>query len=479
MIRVLPDPLSERGILRANSVPVAPGDPLDGRVVVDRYRLGVLLGQGGMAEVREAEDVRLGRPVAVKFLNATLASQPELRRRFEDEARSAARLSHPAVVQVFDSGEWEGRPFLVMERLSGRTLATEMAAGPLSVERVRAVATDVLGALAAAHSAGVIHRDVKPGNLLIAPDGSVKVSDFGIAKADPLLGGDDTDGPPPTMTGQVLGTPSYLAPERLAGRPATAASDVWSLGVVCWEALAGRRAYPEGTALTVAMAVMNTDLEPIASVRPDIDPWLARAIDGALQRDPAVRWPSATAMREVLLTGRSPGAVGAPAPPTQALGARAGAAGAGAAAAGAARDRAATPAATVIASSPGTTVYGTPPPRRGSSAVLGLVAAVLLIAIAVVAALLIRQHNPGTASDNAPGTTTVPAAPVAPPTTATAVTAAPTTARPRTTAPPATAPAPTTTAAPSTTTTVPPTTTTAVAQTTTSTPPTPTTKLRL
>ncbi len=163
-------------------------DPLAGQVVAGRYRLGAILGRGGMAEVRQAEDLRLERSVAVKFLDPVLAARPDVRRRFEDEARSAARLNHPSVVQVFDSGEWEGRPFIVTELLSGRTLAWEMARGPLSVVRVRAVAAAVLDALAAAHAAGVIHRDIKPANLLIADDGSVKVSDFGIAKADPLLG---------------------------------------------------------------------------------------------------------------------------------------------------------------------------------------------------------------------------------------------------------------------------------------------------
>lgn len=332
-------------------------DTLAGRVVADRYRLGERIGVGGMAEVRRAEDIRLGRPVAVKFLDPHLAAQPDLRRRFEDEARAAARLNHPAVVQVFDSGEWEDRPFLVMELLSGRTLADEMAGGPLPVDRVRSVADDALSALGAAHAAGVLHRDVKPANLLIGAGGGVKIADFGIAKADPIQGSPEGAGASPaTMTGQMLGTPSYLAPERVHGRPATPATDVWALGVVCWEALAGRRAFP-GTGIQTAMAVASTDLAPIQDVRPDVDAALAHAIDVAVQRDPADRWTSAADMRAALLGEQA--AVGPTGPATVAfVGAAAlggTAMGAGAAATEVALPAAAGPAgadATVIAPAP-------------------------------------------------------------------------------------------------------------------------------
>ncbi len=410
------------------------GDPLAGRVVAGRYRLGPLLGRGGMAEVRQATDELLQRPVAIKFLDPGLAARPELRRRFEDEARSAARLNHPAVVQVFDTGEWEGRPYLVMEMLSGRTLATEMAAGPLPVARVRAVARDTLAALAAAHRAGVIHRDIKPGNLLSTADGSVKVTDFGIAKADPSM---EAVHGAATSTGMVLGTPAYLAPERLAGQPATPASDVWSVGVVCWEALAGRRAFPEGTPMSVGLAVMTTDLPPVRSVRPDADPWLARAVDGALHRDPADRWASAATMREVLLGGHAGDdtlAEGMAALPAE-------------------------PAPVGAAAAP-------PVERRPRSAfALGMVAAIRVAAIALVAVALWRNgasssggtpaatvvSTSTTSTTSPPPTTTAPAvpAPTAPPTTV-----------PRTTAPPSTTTEAPTTTAPTTPTTVVPTTTT-------------------
>ncbi|GAC1316684.1 MAG: hypothetical protein NVSMB12_13740 [Acidimicrobiales bacterium] len=312
-------------------------ETLAGLVVADRYRLAERIGVGGMAEVRRADDLRLGRPVAVKFLDPHLAAQPDLRRRFEDEARAAARLNHPSVVQVFDSGEWEGRPFLVMELLSGRTLADEMAGGPLPVDRVRGAAADVLSALGAAHAAGVLHRDVKPANLLIGADGAVKIADFGIAKADPIQGersASETEAAPVTMTGQMLGTPSYLAPERIAGKPATPATDVWALGVVCWEALAGRRAFP-GAGIQTAIAVASTDLPPIRDVRPDTDPQFAHAIDVAVRRDPATRWASAADMQAAM--GERPAGLGAAGLGAAGLGAAGlGAAGLGAAGLGAA-----------------------------------------------------------------------------------------------------------------------------------------------
>jgi serine/threonine protein kinase len=385
------------------------------QVIAGRYRLGPLLGRGGMAEVRRADDLRLGRPVAVKFLDPGLAAQPELRRRFEDEARSAARLSHPSVVQVFDSGEWEGRPYLVMEMLSGRTLSTEMAAGPMRVERLRGIALDVLGALVAAHAAGIIHRDIKPGNLLLTAEGAVKVSDFGIAKADPIVGSADAD--PATIAGQVLGTPNYLAPERLAGRPASPASDVWSVGVVCWEALAGRRAFADGAPMAVGMAVMSTDLPPIRSIRSDVDADLALAIDGALRRDPARRWPSAAAMRDAIL-GRGTPLPPLPVAPTE-------------------------PATRVLPRQPATTVLAPAPleapPQR--SPVLALIAVLLVLAIAIVAVILATDHGGSTN-----GSTTIPPS-SAPSTTAATSTTAPTS----TTEAPTTTQATTTTEAPTTT----------------------------
>ncbi len=293
--------------------PLHPVPPTPAPEVIDgRYELGALLGRGGMGEVREGLDNRLGRAVAVKLLRADLAAEPELRRRFEVEARAAAGLSHPNVVAVYDTGEHDGVPYLVMELLGGRTLADEIAAGPLEPERVEQLARQVLAALDAAHRAGVVHRDVKPGNLLLAGDSSVKVGDFGIAKAAEGLG------PDVTVTGQVLGTPAYLAPERLQGQTATARSDLFSLGVVLYEALTGVKPFDGATPWGVAQAVVNGQHRPLDEVAPGVPPRLVETVERAMRKDPEERFASATAMTASLdgaeaATVRAPTATG-PAP---------------------------------------------------------------------------------------------------------------------------------------------------------------------
>jgi serine/threonine protein kinase len=257
-----------------------------------RYALGSVLGHGGMGTVRDATDRRLGRRVAVKILRADLAEQPRARRRFETEAHAAARLAHPHVVLVFDSGEDDGVPFLVMERLPGGTLADELAAGPLTLDRVRQVAGEILAALAAAHGAGIIHRDIKPGNVLLTEDGHVKVSDFGIAKTV-----DDVD---QTQTTELIATPGYLAPERLAGAPASPQSDLYSVGVVLYEALSGRRPFEGDTPLAVMRAIERGDAEPLKWLRPALPADLVAVIERAMSRDPSQRFDSATQMADAL-----------------------------------------------------------------------------------------------------------------------------------------------------------------------------------
>ena len=261
-------------------------------VLTDRYELAELLGRGGMGEVRLAEDRRLGRQVAVKLLRGDLAANPRVRSRFEDEARAAAQLTHPNVVAVFDTGEHEGIPFIVMERLPGRTLADEIAQGPLSPERATDVAMQVLGALGAAHAAGIVHRDVKPGNILLTDGSVVKVGDFGIAKG--------AEGLDRTTAGMVLGTPCYVAPERLAGQPATAASDIYSVGVLLYEALAGVSPFTAPDAIGVAHQVSTGGGRPLLSVRPHVDPELVAVVERAMAFDPHARFSSAAAMAAAL-----------------------------------------------------------------------------------------------------------------------------------------------------------------------------------
>jgi len=267
--------------------------PVD-TLLAGRYRLGGPLGSGGMAEVHEAVDERLRRPVAVKVLRPALAAEPGMRKRFEAEARSAARLSHHAVVAVYDSGEDAGRPYLVMERLPGASLADRMAAGPVDVSWIGAMAGDVLGALDAAHRAGIVHRDVKPANILITEDGRAKLSDFGIAKA--------VQEAPVDLTGadHLVGTPAYLAPERIDGLAASPGADLYALGVVLYEALGGVRAFPGTTPISVAYAVRHADLAPLGSLRPGLDPALVSVVERAMARDPRERFASAAEMAAAL-----------------------------------------------------------------------------------------------------------------------------------------------------------------------------------
>jgi len=259
-----------------------------------RYRLGERIGQGGMGEVFAAHDLRLDREVALKLLRADLAEQDGMRERVVAEARLAARLTHPHVVGVLDTGEQDGRPFVVMERLSGRTLGDELADRPMPAERVRDVGLQVLRALAAAHELGIVHRDVKPGNVLDAGVGTWKVADFGIAKwvhADETL----------TGTGELLGSPSYLAPERIEGVQAGPASDLYAVGVLLYEALCGRKPFEGDDPFALATAIREGAYESPSSVFPDAEPEIVAVIERAMQRDPAERYESAAAMAAALL----------------------------------------------------------------------------------------------------------------------------------------------------------------------------------
>jgi serine/threonine-protein kinase len=267
--------------------------PGSSTTVAGRYVTGELLGTGGMGEVYDAVDTRLDRPVALKRLRADLADDEAMRRRVETEARLAARLTHPNVVTVFDSGLEGGHPFIVMERLDGRTLRDELAEGPMKPETARSMALQVLEALAAAHGIGLIHRDVKPGNILVAGDGTWKVADFGIATS---IEDDHTL----TKTGELLGSASYLAPERLEGHAATTRSDVYSLGVVLYEALSGRRPFGDGQPMALAMRIRDGRYEPLRQIVRRLDPAFARTVARAMSKDPMARYATAEEMAAAL-----------------------------------------------------------------------------------------------------------------------------------------------------------------------------------
>ncbi|MDN3358665.1 serine/threonine-protein kinase [Actinomadura sp. DC4] len=258
-------------------------------VLDGRYRLIERIAVGGQGEVWRAEDVSLGRPAAVKVLRSEYADNAEFRARFRREAQHAAGLSHPGVAQIFDYNE--GRdgvaPYLVMEYVEGESLSAAIAReAPVDADIVVEVVVAAAAALAAAHAAGLVHRDVKPGNLLLGRDGSIKIVDFGIARA--------VDAIPLTRTGMLMGTPLYLAPEQAIGRPATAASDLYALGIIAFEALTGRPPY-EGLATAVLLAHRDAPLPPLPASVPS---GLADLVRALTAKDPAMRPENATAVAE-------------------------------------------------------------------------------------------------------------------------------------------------------------------------------------
>ncbi|MDQ3538437.1 MAG: protein kinase [Actinomycetota bacterium] len=261
----------------------------------DRYELGATIGAGGMARVVQAHDRLLDRAVAVKLMRDDLSADPTVRERFLREARAAARFAHPNAVAVYDTGQDGRRPWIVMELVDGDNLADRLAAeGALPADTAKSIADQVLAALSAAHRAGMVHRDVKPANILLPRDGGVKLTDFGIAKGIQ----EATAGL--TATGQLIGTAKYLSPEQVDGHPATPASDVYAMGVVLYEMLTGAPPFVGENALAVALAHTRDPVPPLRGV----DQTLASVAERALAKDPEQRYPDAAAMRDAL-TGRS------------------------------------------------------------------------------------------------------------------------------------------------------------------------------
>jgi serine/threonine-protein kinase len=249
-----------------------------------RYQLDGRIAAGAAGEVWRATDLVLSRPVAVKRLRDGYAGQPEAMERFRAEARHAGALSHPGIAQVYDYGEAEppSPPFLVMEFVDGPSLAGLLDGGPLDPADAMDALAQVAAGLAAAHAAGLVHRDIKPANLLVAPDGQVKITDFGIAHA--------AGSAQLTRTGTMVGTPSYLAPERAGGASATAASDLYSLGVVAYECLAGQPPF-QGTPMEVVAACQRAAMPPLPATVPAE---VAALVMELTAKDPAARPASAT-----------------------------------------------------------------------------------------------------------------------------------------------------------------------------------------
>ena len=251
--------------------------------LADRYALEERVAIGGMGEVWRARDVVLDRRVAVKVLKAEYAGDPKFLDRFRGEAKHAAALSHPGIASVYDYGEVDDMAFLVMEYVDGEPLSALLArAGRLPADRTLDIVDQAGLALQAAHDAGVVHRDVKPGNLIVRPDGVVKVTDFGIARA--------VDAVPLTQTGMVVGTAAYLSPEQAAGKPVTPASDVYSLGIVGYECLSGERPFAADSAVATAMAHLSKPPPPLPK---DTPPIVADLVNRALEKEPERRPSSA------------------------------------------------------------------------------------------------------------------------------------------------------------------------------------------
>jgi tRNA A-37 threonylcarbamoyl transferase component Bud32 len=300
---------------------------LEGQTLDGRYQRGSLLGVGGMARVYLATDRVLERQVAVKVLSPPYAQDPVFVERFRREARSAARLSHPNIVAVFDSGSDAGQHYLVMEYVAGQSLAELLAGqGRLAPRRAVELVIQVCGALAAAHAQGLVHRDVKPANVLVGDDGQVKVTDFGIVKAAAAT--------TLTGTGTVLGTAAYLSPEQAQGGPVDARSDLYSLGCVLYELLCGVPPFGSGAdspPVAVATRRLHQPPEPPSAHNPQVDVSLDAVVLTALAKDPALRHQSAIELQDALegvLAGAAvaAGPVGSPAAaaPTEPLSGRPG-----------------------------------------------------------------------------------------------------------------------------------------------------------
>lgn len=279
-----------------DSSPVtASPDPLVGTCLEGRYRIDALIARGGMSAVYLGLDLRLGRAVAVKVMDARYGTDSLFLRRFEFEARAVAGLRHPGLVAVYDQSVDAGTAFLVMELVEGGSLRELLRErGPMPPHAVVAVADPVLGALGTAHRAGLVHRDVKPENVLISDSGEVKVADFGLVRAVAEAG--------VTSASVILGTAAYLSPEQVESTTADARSDVYSMGVMIFEMLTGRTPFRGDTPLSLAYQRLTYDVpapgDVIAGVPPELDEIVLRATE----RAPANRYPDGFAMQEAILT---------------------------------------------------------------------------------------------------------------------------------------------------------------------------------
>jgi serine/threonine protein kinase len=260
------------------------------------YQIESLLGAGGMGEVYRARDTRLDRTVAIKILTQGLADTPEVRQRFEREARAVSSLSHPHICVLYDVGNQDGIEYLVMEYLEGETLAARIAKGSLTAAELLRYASQIADALDKAHRQGIVHRDLKPANVMLTKTGA-KLLDFGLAKDEEILQGDPGSSPtmsrPLTVQGTILGTMQYMAPEQLEGKPADACSDIFSFGAILYEMATGRKAFEAKSHASLIAAILKEEPRPMRELQPLTPPALENIVKACLAKDPDERPQSA------------------------------------------------------------------------------------------------------------------------------------------------------------------------------------------
>jgi eukaryotic-like serine/threonine-protein kinase len=291
----------------------APG-PWTGRLLGGRYEVREVIGRGGMADVYLGVDARLGRQVALKILKSTLSSDPTFRNRFRLEAMSASKMSHPSIVRVFDAGDEDNgpagetppgstTPYIVMEHVEGHLLSTLMRQGKLEERHILKVADGVLTALEVSHKAGIVHRDIKPANIMISGDGTVKVMDFGIARAVSDATGNLE------QTTSILGTALYISPEQAKGEEPDTRTDLYSLGVVMYELLAGSPPFTSESPVSIAYKHISEEPRPLREVNPGVSEDVALIVEAAMKKELQERFPTAQAFRaaiEDVAQGRPP-----------------------------------------------------------------------------------------------------------------------------------------------------------------------------
>jgi len=283
--------------------------------VVSHYRIQGLLGEGGMGVVYKAVDTRLDRPVAMKFLSEQFAREPQALERFRQEARAASALNHPQICTIYDIGEHNGQPFIVMEYLEGMSLKDRIPLGPMPVDQLVDVAIQISGALEAAHAKGIVHRDIKPGNLFLTKTGQAKILDFGLAKLAPRDAGltqSTTLGSARTIAGTVVGTVSYMSPEQARAEEVDSRSDLFSMGVVLYELATGQQAFAGPSVAVVFDSLLNRDPASPAQLNVSIPTQLDHTIQKALEKDRKLRYQHSSELRTDLerlrrdwLAGRS------------------------------------------------------------------------------------------------------------------------------------------------------------------------------